>query len=131
MNRIEAALILFGILFVLIFTFDYLFIKRSYLKRVMGKKKSRKKKNEITEIVYLVNKFKLDKEKLPLNKLLLVISLSNALIISFVSVVVIMLNTYLIIELVVGFVLLLRLIYAIYEIIGRYLERRGYGKNGK
>lgn len=129
MDKLQAALILFGVLFIIIFLVDYIFIKRKYLKKINSKKK-RKKNNELTEISYLVGKFKLNKDALPLNKLLVVISLSNAFIISLVAVVVIILNTYIIIQLVVGFILLFALIYAVYELIGRSLERRGYGKNG-
>lgn len=129
MDKLQAALILFGVLFIIIFLVDYIFIKRKYLKKISSKKK-KKKNNELTEISYLVGKFKLNKDALPLNKLLVIISLSNAFIISLVAVVVIILNTYIIIQLVVGFILLFALIYAIYELIGRSLERRGYSKNG-
>ena len=127
MDKKLAALILFGILFVSIFIIDYLFIKRRYLNKIRKNKK--RKKDELTEISYLVGKFKLDKNQLPLNKILIIISLINAFIISLVAVVVLLLNTNIILELIVGFILLIALIYAIYEIYGRYLESRY--KNGK
>ena len=130
MSRIEAGIYAFLILFIIIFTVDYLFIKRRYLKRLNGKKKRKKKDNELMELSYLIAKFKLDKSKLPLNKLLVVISLINAFIISIVSVTVLLLDTYTIVRLLVGFVLLMGLIYSLYEILGRILERRGFSKNG-
>ncbi len=130
MSRLEAGVYAFLILFIIIFTVDYLFIKRRYLKRLNGKKKRKKKDNELMELSYLVAKFKLDKSKLPLNKLLVVISLINAFIISIVSVTVLLLDTYTIVRLLVGFVLLMGLIYSLYEILGRILERRGIRKNG-
>ena len=130
MDRLEAALIFFGMLFVIIFFFDYVFIKRRYLKRLNGKKKN-KKNNELTELTYLIKKFNLDKNKLPLNNLLLVISFINAFIISLVAVIVLLLDTYILFQFGLGFILLIALIYAIYELLGRYLERRGYSKNGK
>ena len=34
MNKIQASLLLFGILFIVIFLVDYIFIKRKYLKRL-------------------------------------------------------------------------------------------------
>ena len=130
MSKELAALIFFGILFVIIFFFDYFFVKRRYLKRLNGKKK-KKKNNELTEIVYLVNKFNLDKNSLNKNKLCIVFSLINAFIISLVAVVVLLIDTYIVLQLLIGFILLIALIYAMYELLGRYLERRGYGKNGK
>ena len=130
MSRIEAGIYAFLILFIIIFTLDYLFIKRRYFKRLNGKKKRKKKDNELMELSYLIAKFKLDKSKLPLNKLLVVISLINAFIISIVSVTVLLLDTYTIVRLLVGFVLLMGLIYSLYEILGRILERRGFSKNG-
>lgn len=124
-----AIFILFLIIFVIIFLLDYFFIKRRYLKKINGKKKL-KKNNELTEIAYLIGKFKLDKSKLPMSKLCIVFSIINALIISLVAIVVLIVKTYVVLQLVMGFILLIALIYAIYELLGRYLERRGYGKNG-
>ena len=129
MDKLEAMLILFGFLFIVIFLVDYLFVKRRYLKRLNNKNKNKKKK-EITEIAYLVGKFKLDKRDLPINKLLIIISIINAFIISLVAVVVLLINSYIIIQFVVGFILLIGLIYSIYELLGRYLMKVG-NKNGK
>ena len=126
MTKLEAALFLFSILFIGVFLVDYLCIKRKYLNRLKGKKKGRKKdnkKNELTEIAYLVGKFKLDKSKLNLNKLVIIISLLNALIISLVAVVVLLIKVHIIIQLLIGFILLIALIYAIYELLGRYLVK--------
>lgn len=121
-------IITFFLLFFVVFLVDYIFIKRKYLKRIMNKKKKKKNFNDPTEIIYLVNKFKLDKEKLPLKKLLIVISLINAFIISLVAILVLMLDIFIILQLLIGFILLFALIYALYELLGRYLERRGYSR---
>lgn len=129
MSKLNAALILFGMLFIIIFLIDYLFIKRRYLKRITRKKKS-KKNNELTEITYLVAKFNLDKSKLPINKLIIVISMINAFIIALVAILILLIKTFIIIQLLLGFILLIALIYAMYELLGRFLERRGYSKNG-
>ena len=125
MNRLQAALILFAILFVFLFIGDYFFIKRRYLKRIKGKGKKRKKNNELTEVTYLTSKFNLDKNKLNLNKLLIVISIINAFIISLVSVVVMLIRINVILQLIIGFVLLISLIYALYELLGRFLVMKG------
>ena len=120
-------LITFCLLFIIIFIIDYFFIKRKYVKKTKRKKK---KKNELMEITYLVNKFKLDKDKLPMNKLVIFISLINALIISLVASIIFLLKINIIWQLLIGFILLLALIYAMYELLGKVLERRGYKKNG-
>jgi len=117
MDKLTAALILFLILLGVIFLVDYIFIKRNYLRRLNGKKKRKKKDSEITEIVYLIGKFKLDKSKLPMNKLLLGISFINAFIISLVAVLVILININILLQLIIGFILLIALIYSIYELL--------------
>lgn len=130
MERLTAALILFAILLLVVFLVDYLFIKRKYYKNITGKKKGKKKNkdNELLELSYLVVKFNLDKTKLPLNSLLVIISLFNAFIISLVAVVVIIININIILQLIIGFILLLALIYSMYELLGRYLVKKGFGK---
>ena len=130
MERLKAALILFAILFFIVFLVDYLFIKRKYYKKITGKNKSKKKNkdNELMELSYLVAKFNLDKSKLVLHSLLITISLINAFIISLVAIVVIIININIILQLLIGFVLLLALIYSIYELLGRYLVKKGFGK---
>lgn len=128
MTKTQFYIGLFILIFIFIFLIDYIINRSHYSKR----KKNKKPKNkDIMEISYLVEKFKLDKKKLPINKLLLLIAFFNALIISITSLTVILCNTFLILQLVIGFVLLLGLIYAIYEITGQILVKRGYSKNGK
>ena len=92
-------------------------------------KNKKKNKKDLMELTYLINKFKLNKDKLPLNKLLIIISAINAFIISVVYVVLVFFDTYLIVKFIVGFFLLIALIYAMYELLGRYLERNM--KNGE
>lgn len=129
MGKLAAGLIVFLMLLLIVFVVDYLFIKRSYFKRITGKKKSKKKKTgDITEITYLVGKFELDKNKLPLKYLLIAISFINAFIISLVAVVVITINIHLVFQMLIGFVLLFALIYSLYELLGRYLVKKGFGK---
>ncbi len=126
MTRLEAALILFFILFIFFFALEYLCFNRKQLPKYNRKKK--KKRELAIEVSYLSHKFKIEKEKLLTNKNMLIISLINAFIISFTSIVVIYINVNIIFQFVIGFVLLILLIYAMYEIYGRVLERRE--KNG-
>ncbi len=123
------------LLFLLILSMDYYFTKRKYLKRLKNKnKKEKKKKNkkdsELIEVSYLVNKFNLNKEKLLTKKMLFIFSIINSLIITIVSMVIISINTYIILKFILGFILLFALIYSLYELLGRYLKRKGYGENG-
>ena len=127
MEKLTAALLIFFFLLLIVFVVDYLFIKRRYYKQIIGKKK-RKKNVDITEIFYLVSKFKLDKTKLPYKYLLLGISLINAFIISLVAVVIMLIKIHIVFQLMIGFVLLFGLIYSCYELLGRYLVKKGFGK---
>ena len=79
MNRLVETLILFLILFLIIFVVDYFFIKRRYLKRLRGKKKSKNNTNYIIEITYLITKFKNFINALPTSKVSQNTSLSNKL----------------------------------------------------
>lgn len=124
MNKLEAALILFCTLFVVVLLCDYYLVNKRYLKKV----KKKKKYNELTEVFYLKTKFKLDERKLNTNKIMVIISCINAFIISLVSVVVILIRINIILQLLIGFVLLIALIYSIYEIFGRLLVKKGYSK---
>lgn len=124
MNNIYVYLIVYFLIFIGVFLVDYLIIK--------GKdKKSKKKSKDLMELSYLIGKFKLDKYKLPTNKLLIEISLINAFIISIVATLILYIDINPIIGLLIGFIILLGLIYAIYELLGRHLIKKGYGKNGK
>ena len=125
-------LIEFIILFVVIFLLDYLLINRKYLNRINGKSKRKRKKNtnELTELSYLVKKFNLDRNKLPLNKLMIIIAIINAFIISLTGEVVLLIDVNIIIQLLIGFILLLALIYSLYELLGRHLVKKGFEKDG-
>ena len=125
MSRELAALIVFGILFIIVFVFDYFFVKRRYLK----KKKKGRKKSELIEIAYLVGKFQIDIDKVKMNILLIVTSLINAFIIALVSVTILLIRINIFLQLIIGFILLLALIYSLYEILGRHLIKKGYVKN--
>lgn len=109
----------FAVFFVVIFIV-YFFLLRHKLKK--GKEKS------IGEVSYLIRRFQLDVRKLDYWKLIIPISLINAFIISFVSTAIMLFPVDMIWQLAIGFVLLFCLIYALYEIYGRHLQKK-YGKN--
>ncbi len=104
----------FIILFVLVFLIEYIYDSR----------KIRKKKMDTIMITsYVINKFKLDKTKINYKKELKWMCLINSFIIAGVSTVVSCIDTYIILQLGIGFVLLFLLIYALYEIYGRHLKK--------
>lgn len=77
---------------------------------------------------YVVKKFKINKNDIDYKKELKIMSLINSFIISFVGTVVSCINSFIFIQLGIGFVLLFLLIYALYEIYGRHLVKK-IGRN--
>jgi len=87
-----------------------------------------KKKKNIGELYYLVLKFRLDEQILPIRKMLLWFSLIDAFIISFVTTFITVIDIEVMWQMLIGFVLLFGLIYALYEIYGRHLVNLGFQK---
>ncbi|MEG1150000.1 MAG: hypothetical protein RSE17_01780 [Bacilli bacterium] len=129
MDNLKVTLILGVIVFIVVFLVDYFIIlKRKVKKITKPKEKEKFKIISIMEIEYLINKFALDKKKLNINYCIVCIALLNALIISFVSSVIMLIPWALPWQLLVGFTLLFILIYAIYELFGRHLVKKGWRK---
>lgn len=80
-------------------------------------------------IDYVCVRFKLDNRKIKARQMVLTVSLINAFIISFVTTFITMIDVSFIWQFMIGFVLIFGLIYSLYEIYGRFLVKRGYGKN--
>jgi len=127
MNEIMLSLIICIIAFLIVFVYDYFIILKAKYKGLIGKKK--KKRNLLIselELMKVNHKFELNNFKL--KKIILIIALINAFIISFTSFIIMLIPWDLIWRLLIGFVLMVGLIYAIYELLGRILERK-YGGN--
>lgn len=125
--EIDQIVLFFLIVFLIVFLVDYLFIlkrKSNYLLNNRVNKK--KKKVDIMEISYLAFKFKIEKTSLYKKSIILWISFLNAFIISLVSTVISSIPLKMGWQLLIGFVLLFGLIYAIYDIFGRILVKKGY-----
>ena len=88
---------------------------------------SKKRKNELAEIKYIIEKFKLDRDKLNTKKLKWILSFINPFIISITFMIIINIESY-ILGIMIGFVVMMILVYSVYEIIGRCLKR-GERKN--
>ncbi len=118
--------IIFGLItFIIIYLiYYYLILKRKY--------KSKKKQNSIykqMEISYLISRFKLDSKKIKMLYLIRIIALINAFIIAFTSTVIYYIPLDAIIwKFLIGFVIVFGLIYAIYELLGRFLVKKGWQK---
>ena len=114
------------IIFVLVYLGDLIFVIRPGILQITGKKKSKKKKKEkpLMEIEYLCNKFKLNRNKLNYKEFMFVFPLINSFIITIVTLILELIKIPFIFRLAIGFVLLLGLIYAIYEIYGNRLKKK-------
>lgn len=112
----------FAIMFLLIFIITYYLNLNNYKKR---------KYTSIGELNYLLKKFNLDRKKLPVRKMLLVFSLIDAFIMAFTASFITALPINTVFQMLIGFVLLFALIYALYEIYGRHLVKKYKKKEGK
>ena len=122
MNKIN--IIISVVAFVVITVFLYL----SNLRKISKKKKNKKKNNEIVEVRYLTITYNLQKEKLLQPKILFIISILDAFIICVVFLLVVLLPWKIYWQLLLGFVIMIGLIYSLYGILGKILEKRGYKK---
>ena len=112
----------FAIMFLLIFIINYGMNLNNYKKR---------KYTSIGELNYLLKKFNLDRKKLPVRKMLLNFSLLDAFIMAFTASFITSLPVNTVFQMLIGFVLLFALIYALYEIYGRHLVKKYKKKEGK
>jgi hypothetical protein len=120
-------LLSFLVIFLIVFLGDLLFVVRPAILKITGKKKSKKTKKKekpLMEIEYLCNKFKLNRNKLNYNEFMFTFPLINSFIITIVTLILELIRIPFIFRLLIGFVLLLGLIYAIYEIYGNRLKRK-------
>lgn len=112
----------------IVFVVDYFLINKRKLNLIKNKgvtkKGKRKKIKNISEVDYLSAKFKLDTKKLDMDKMIIIISIINAFIISIVSSVIMLMPFAIMWQMIIAFALLFGLIYALYEIYGRHLKHK-------
>lgn len=120
--------IIIGIItFIVVLIVDYYFVLIPKYNIIQGKKTKRKSKNNtIMEVQFLVSKFKLNDSKIDYKYLLKRIAFLNALIISFTSTIIMYIPLKMMWQLLIGFVIVFSLIYALYELLGRHLVRKGW-----
>lgn len=131
MNELYLSIILGLIVLIVIFVIDYHFILKPKYKILTGKKKSKKKKNIVIgeiELMRSKHKFTIPSDKL--KSVIFNIALINAFIIASTSTIIMLIPWHMFWQFLIGFVLLFGLIYAIYELYGRKLEKK-YGSDKK
>lgn len=104
-------LVLFVIFYIIHYIFDAIKIKKNKLDNIML-------------MSYVIKKFKINKNKINYRKELKWMALINSFIISSVGTFVSCIDTYIFLQLGIGFVLLFLLIYSLYEIYGRHLAKK-------
>lgn len=107
--------------------FFFVFFLMFFIYFLLLTRKLKQKKQTIGEFSYLIHRFSLDTKKVNWNRLKVGVSVINAVIISFVSNFIMLIPLDMMWRLMIGFVLLFALIYALYEIYGRILQKK-YGK---
>ncbi len=113
-NIILQSLIEFIVGYVVVFLILYFFYYR----------KNKKNKKGLVEIEYLIARFGLKLKKEDIEKMVMPIVLMNTFIIIFTWVFINLLPIDFIWQLCVGFVLVVALIYSIYEIYGRHIAKK-------
>lgn len=77
-----------------------------------------------------MTKFKLNEKKVDRKSLATIISFLDAIIISATLIIVISATDNMALEMILGLIIVIALIYATYEVLGRILIRKGFDKDG-
>lgn len=125
MNEILYNTIFFLVLLIIIFIFFYFILER-IISKENGKqdKKNYRLKNQY---LFIIKRYNLDLEKIDWKLFKIGISFCNAFIISLVSTIVCILKMKIYYKYLIAFVLLFGLIYGVFELYGRYLNKK-WGK---
>lgn len=110
-----ANLIYFGSSFLIMFLIYFFYFNRKKIKTGNYK--------QVMEVNYLVNRFNLNMRKLKYKNLLWIVNITNSFIVAVTFTIVANLDSF-IWSLLVGFVILMILVYSLYEIVGRILKKR-------
>ena len=108
---------LFG--FIISFLIVYLF----YLFTVILQTKKYDKFKKSNQVMYFVKKYKIDVNKLNMKKFTNILGLINSLIISIAFTMTYLVDN-LILQLLIGLIVLISLIFIFYSLIGNYLKRK-------
>ena len=124
-------LILFFLTYLLLFMIYQIFLIGPLKEENLEKRKNKKKSDkELLEIKYLKSKYDLDFNKIKRNQLLQLCAITSSLDMAIAVTVVAFIKSFLW-EIVVGFVVVVSLIYISYYLIYLFYKKKGMVKNGK
>ncbi len=104
------------------FFFLYLLVFIIYMVFINKRKKNYSKLKKNDELVLFVNRYNIDVEKVGFKKIKKYLALINSFIIAFSSTIIIHVEG-LLLKVGVGFVIIMIMIYSLYEIVGRKLKK--------
>ena len=110
--------------FIIVFTVVYLLYVLFFNKKRRNYKTL--KKND--EVKLFIDRYNLDMKKIEYKKVLQVVTIINTFILSFTTVLIVRIKGFMI-SLLIGFVVIMILIYSLYEIAGNYFKRKEDDKN--
>ena len=110
--------------FIIVFTVVYLLYVLFFNKKRRNYKTL--KKND--EVKLFIDRYNLDMKKIEYKKVLQVVTIINTFILSFTTVLIVRIKGFMI-SLLIGFVVIMILIYSLYEITGNYFKRKEDDKN--
>ena len=139
MNEIVYNLIFFIVVFLIVYIFCYYIAGRIKVPKEKNKDKtSTKGKNDKKEKPFkytnegklMIIRYNLDEKKVDYQELLRWTSFCNAFVISLTSTIICSIPLKMYYQLAIGFVILFGLIYSIFEIVGRHLNKK-WGKENE
>lgn len=104
------------------FTVSFIIVYLFYLITVIIQKKRYGEFKKGSQVMYFVNKYKLNLDNINIKKLINILSLTNSFIIAITFTLVLLFDNY-IIQLLVGFVIIIIITLICYSFIGLYLKK--------
>lgn len=112
----------------ILFVISYIIVFLLYRIFIIKKAKRKKNPKEPFEVTYLVNKYKLDLEKINYKRLLNIISLISSFDIALVVVIILLFKSF-ILEIIVGFITTLIIILVSYHLVYLVYKKKGMIKD--
>lgn len=136
MDTIWENLIFFIVVFLIVYIFCYYIAGRIKVPKEKNKDKIKGKKKEkqfkyTNEGKLMMIRYNLDEKKVDYRELLRWTSFCNAFVISLTCTIICNIPLKMYYQLAIGFVILFGLIYSIFEIVGRHLNKKWGKENGK
>ena len=117
-----------GVLFVISFIVVFILYQVFVIRKAKRKKNSKKEAKEPFEVTYLVSKYNLDINKVNYNRLLTVVALVSSFDIALVVFIITLFDNFLL-EIVVGFISTLIIIFVSYHLVYLVYKKKGMIKN--